>query len=759
MSTRPPGIRIDDRTSWRPVIHDPRNRENRERLRILFEDPSLTIHDAIEEQLDELVATLNPARPSSIADRKELVREHLGDCAPRDYGRWVLYPWSRRLVHLLPPDEYFALRTNRNHYKITPVEQRVLRAKTVGIVGLSVGQATALTLAMEGVGGHFRLADFDVLGLSNMNRLRAGAHNIGVAKVILAAREIFELDPYVDVEIFPNGLEEGGLEAFFHGPPRMDLLVEECDDLMMKIRAREYARANRIPVIMETSDRGMIDIERFDREPERPLLHGLIGELRAEDVRAMSMMDKIPYVMRILDDSQVSTGLAASIVEVKHSISTWPQLASAVALGGALVTDAVRRIFLGSLEGSGRFYVDLETLVGPTAAVAVKAPAVPVEATARPLARAISRPAPGAGTELSEDEVQYLVYHATMAPSRSNEQPWRFVWTGAELLAYLDLADGSPALDIARSEGHFALGAAAKNLSLAAEALGLRATTSPSRLRPDDALVFSTRFERVAGMKPTELFASVTERCTNRRIAPVRKRLADDERAGLLNAARDEGVSLTLIEDDARLAEIAALIGRAERLRYLTPSLHRAHTSVLRWSAREVEETRTGVDVATLDLDATRLTLLRLAARPDAMDTVRRVGGGKGLALTASAEISTSSAVGIIRSNAIGPAAFFEGGRAFETVWLRATAEGLALQPYDLFSLVRHLAKADPAAAATLTVDCGRLFGPTVGTDLILFRVLPLAAPSSRSARKPVESVLLFAPSGGPSTSSVAPPA
>ncbi|MCQ4207926.1 hypothetical protein M4J07_005947, partial [Streptomyces longispororuber] len=50
---------------------------------------------------------------------------------------------------------------------------------------------------------------------------------------------------------------------------------------------------------------------------------------------------------------------------IGHTMSSWPQLASGVMLGGALVTDAARRILLGAPVPSGRYYADLEELVGP----------------------------------------------------------------------------------------------------------------------------------------------------------------------------------------------------------------------------------------------------------------------------------------------------------------------------------------------------------------------------------------------------------
>ena len=60
-----------------------------------------------------------------------------------DYGVWVHYPWSRRLVHLVREEEFIELRTSRNRYKITAEEQEALAVRAVGIVGLSVGQSAA----------------------------------------------------------------------------------------------------------------------------------------------------------------------------------------------------------------------------------------------------------------------------------------------------------------------------------------------------------------------------------------------------------------------------------------------------------------------------------------------------------------------------------------------------------------------------------------------------------------------------------------
>lgn len=149
-------------------------------------------------------------------------------------------PTNRALVHR-------ELRFDRNRYAITAEEQRRLLELRVAVAGLSVGRAVVSIMAHEGIGGELRLADFDVLDLSNLNRVSGGVADVGESKVVLAAREVAELDPYVRVVAFPRGVEEATIADFVAGA---DVIVDECDDLAVKLQLREHARAARRPVVM-----------------------------------------------------------------------------------------------------------------------------------------------------------------------------------------------------------------------------------------------------------------------------------------------------------------------------------------------------------------------------------------------------------------------------------------------------------------------------------------------------------------------------
>ena len=330
---------------------------------LLASSSSLRVYDQIEGQLKELIKCLNPSLKLNEEQYKQRIKEHLDGIEIRNYGVWVYYPWSDNLVHMLDEDEFVELRTNRNRYKITSAEQDRLKAKKIGIVGLSVGQSIAVTLAMERTCGELRLADFDTAELSNLNRIRTGVQNLGLKKTVIAAREIAEIDPFIKVKIFSEGLHGNNLDSFFSDDGKIDLLVEVCDGLDIKIVSRYKARELKVPVVMDTNDRGLIDIERFDLEPDRPILHGLAEGLDPEGISDLTNEEKIPYILRMVNAENISTRLKATMIEVEQSVNTWPQLASSVTLGGAITTDVCRRILLDQLHESGRFYIDLDELI------------------------------------------------------------------------------------------------------------------------------------------------------------------------------------------------------------------------------------------------------------------------------------------------------------------------------------------------------------------------------------------------------------
>ncbi|MFJ6700640.1 ThiF family adenylyltransferase [Streptomyces sp. NPDC091272] len=360
-----PAPREADET-FRPVLLDPADPAGSAALAALRDSGRLhEVHDRIEDQVAELVRCRAPRAALDERASARAVAEVV-DGRPDAYGRWAWYPWSGRLVHVLPEAEFRLVRTDRNRDKITREQQHGLLRRRVGVIGLSVGSSAALTCAMEGVGGSFRLADFDRISLSNLNRLRAGVHELGSEKSVLCARSMYELDPYLDIEIHRGGVTEDTIEDFFADAEDgrgLDVLVEECDTPWVKVAAREHARRRGVPVLMDTNDRGLLDIERFDLEPDRPLFHGRAGALTAADVRALDRDRSIRFLLDVVDERRLSPAMTDALGRIGDTLSSWPQLASGVMLGAALVADTARRILLGEPLPSGRHCVDLDALI------------------------------------------------------------------------------------------------------------------------------------------------------------------------------------------------------------------------------------------------------------------------------------------------------------------------------------------------------------------------------------------------------------
>ncbi len=341
-----------------PIFFRADNDEAKRRLlSFLKQEPDCAVLDTIESQLRDLVKLENPEHTLTEIEYLSEIAAKLNGKNSDEYGVWVYYPWKKVLVHLLDEEEFIKVRTIRNAYKITFEEQALLRTKKVGVIGLSVGQSVSLALAIERIAGEIRIADFDTLELSNLNRIRTGVYNLGVKKTTIVAREIAEIDPYIKVICFDEGLSKENLESFVMDNGKLDIIAEECDSVAVKLYVREYARRWQIPVVMDTSDRGMIDVERFDLDPHRPLIHGLLPENYDDMLQTREGMRAL--TLALLEVDKGSKPGVYSLMQLGKTITNWPQLGTDVVFGGAVLAKLIGQILIGNSVPSGRARLDI----------------------------------------------------------------------------------------------------------------------------------------------------------------------------------------------------------------------------------------------------------------------------------------------------------------------------------------------------------------------------------------------------------------
>lgn len=286
-------------------------------------------------------------------------------------AEWVYFPWSRTAVHLLDEELYFELRTARNKDLITKDEQSAYRGLSVGIAGLSVGSSILSALVLTGGPQVLRIADFDVLAPSNMNRIRSSVENLGRPKIELAAREVWGVDPFAKLDLWTKGVSEGTMAKFIAGKPRLDVFIDEMDSLAAKVAARIVAKKERIPVLMATDngDGVILDVERFDEEPKRKIFHGLVGDLTLAQARRAKGKQWFDIVKKIIGEEHMPQRHRESLARVGKSLAGIPQLGTDALSAGVAVSLAVRKIANGAPLRSGRYILDMEKVLAPRKAM------------------------------------------------------------------------------------------------------------------------------------------------------------------------------------------------------------------------------------------------------------------------------------------------------------------------------------------------------------------------------------------------------
>jgi tRNA A37 threonylcarbamoyladenosine dehydratase len=733
--------------------------------KLIKENINITIYDEIYGQIEELIKSINPKTKYNKTELSQAAKDYIGDASSDEYGIWVYYPWSSRLVHILDEEEFILVRTSRNQYKITPEERDVLSKQKIGVIGLSVGQSISLTMALERIFGEIRIADFDILELSNLNRIRSGLHNLGILKTVSVAREILEIDPFLKVVCYHDGITEENINDFFLKGGKLDLVIDECDGLDVKILCRYKAKELKIPVFMESSDRGTIDIERFDLEPDRSILHGLIDHLDHTKLKYLKTNEeKIPFILPMLGTDTISTRMKASMVEIEKTITTWPQLASAVTFGGGVGTDVCRRIILDQFHESGRYIIDMEDLIGDIKEKKTYKSILP-EITALTIEEMKSMAKELLSSDfknkivLDNDKIKKIVNSAIQAPSIGNNQPWKWLYENGNLLLFHDKIRSVSFGDYNEIGSDVALGACIENLILKSHQLGLNVQYElfPHK---NKTLIARFQFSNIETINTKDqsidsLVDFIDIRCTNRK-CEIRTPISQKDIDALKRVAQTiNGANLFIINTEKELEKIKNIIGPADRLRFMHPQGHHDfYHNEIKWTKEEVERTRDGLDINAFDLSLSEKTGLKIASDPEVIKYLNLWHKGEAFEKISRKAVDSASAIGFLTMPEYNRNNYLDGGRAMQRIWLEATKINLAihplLAPLFLFTRLTHGKGKDMPEnmckeLISLRKDFIKIFpvNDNIG-EIFLFKIAKGKVPEIKSLRRSVETVLTF---------------
>ncbi|MDQ5931241.1 MAG: ThiF protein [Patescibacteria group bacterium] len=328
------------------------------------ENPLVIEIDAFSSALEELFFIENPQYKKPQPGVMDLLDKYLASSTITPV--FIYYPWKNTVVKTVPENIYLTLRTARNRFIINQEEQTAYRDLHVAIAGLSVGSAILSSIVVSGGCKKMKIADFDKAEITNLNRMRAKLTDIGQNKTFIAAKEVWELDPYAEIDLWSEGISKDSLNKFLLDP-KVDVFVDEMDSLDLKIAARFVCREAGIPVLMATDngDGVILDVERFDLDKTQEIFHGLLGTVTPKDFENIDYKMWLQLATKIVGPTYLTPRMQESLSVIGRSIPSVPQLGTTANIAGAAVSFCLRRLSSKLPLESGRYTVSLEEKIIP----------------------------------------------------------------------------------------------------------------------------------------------------------------------------------------------------------------------------------------------------------------------------------------------------------------------------------------------------------------------------------------------------------
>lgn len=154
--------------------------------------------------------------------------------------------------------------------------QRKLLGATVAVVGAGgIGSPLIQYLAAAGVGA-LRIADDDVVDLSNLQRQTLyGTDAVGMPKTAEAAHAVTRLNPEVSVELFAQRIDGDNVGRLLDGA---DVVVDGSDNFATRLVVADAALTARVPLVSAAIGQfeGQLAVFR-GWEPDRPCYRCFVG--------------------------------------------------------------------------------------------------------------------------------------------------------------------------------------------------------------------------------------------------------------------------------------------------------------------------------------------------------------------------------------------------------------------------------------------------------------------------------------------------
>ena len=263
-------------------------------------------------------------------------------------------------------------------------------------------------------------------------------------------------------------------------------------------------------------------------------------------------------------------------------------------------------------------------------------------------------------------------------PSADNSQPWHIAWQDSTLTLTYDtkrVADktfpaNSPAILLS-------MGAALENLKQVTAITNTDVQIElSSQIDTNLPCYFKAHFQQADLSKEIQAdLSAVFNRHTNR--LPFSSDPISDDILTALNKLTDGKAKIRIITEKKDIKRIAYLVRKASEIRFKTREVNEWLGKSLRFGS-EVENTKDGLDIATLDLPPGGGYFLRLISNWKIMRVLNFFGTHITMSFIDSAPVKNAPALVAITASSNS----MEAGQLMEKVWIELNSKDIAVHPY-----------------------------------------------------------------------------
>ncbi len=283
---------------------------------------------------------------------------------------------------------------------------------------------------------------------------------------------------------------------------------------------------------------------------------------------------------------------------------------------------------------------------------------------------------------MNKECIEKILEAAVRAPSGDNVQPWDI--KVSENFAQIDvynLPEKDESLYNDQQIASFiAHGALLENILIAAKHLGCHARYQLFP-EPDNAQHVVTIQLSKATPEPDPYYDAIFRRQTNR--FPYRKVKISEQTLQALQqtVAKIDGAKVSLVTEQDTIEQLADILKVNDRIVFENKKIHQFLFDKIRWNKQQIEQTQDGMPVDALGLSFMEKLFFPLLRFWGYVSVANVFGLSKIIELKCWWQCRQASLLGMLAIKGTDKAAFVEGGRAVQRLWLEVTVQGLSMQP------------------------------------------------------------------------------